>query len=228
MKRLLSLLALALAVTAAWADDTFVFVDANGVIVPDGSTVVITNGIEDMDPETGESYLLYDSGLSVRNTTAQSAALAINYMVSALDNGIFQICFPVNCTMRETTGMYNTSAGPMGANQTKPLNVEWVSLGPGKCIVTLQIDVQRASSSFPPTYTHLAFGPKITVVFDPDAQPSLPGDVNGDGIVSGADVTALYGVLLDGKAVDGKADVNGDTIVSGADVTALYTILLSE
>ena len=54
----------------------------------------------------------------------------------------------------------------------------------------------------------------------------LPGDVNGEGLVSGADVTALYNKLLDGKRVDGDADVNGDTVVSGADVTALYNILL--
>ncbi len=55
---------------------------------------------------------------------------------------------------------------------------------------------------------------------------ALRGDVNGDGFVNGADVTALYGHLLDGKAVAGNADVSGDGIVSGADVTALYNLLL--
>ena len=54
-----------------------------------------------------------------------------------------------------------------------------------------------------------------------------PGDVNGDGIVSGADVTALYNVLLDGATPSGNADVNGDGIVSGADLTALYNLLLN-
>jgi hypothetical protein len=52
------------------------------------------------------------------------------------------------------------------------------------------------------------------------------GDVNGDGLVSGADVTALYGYLLDGTQVLGNADVNGDGVISGADVTALYDLLL--
>ena len=55
----------------------------------------------------------------------------------------------------------------------------------------------------------------------------IRGDVNGDGIVSGADVTALYNVLLDGATVAGSADVNGDGVVSGADVTALYNLLLN-
>ena len=55
----------------------------------------------------------------------------------------------------------------------------------------------------------------------------MRGDVNGDGIVSGADVTALYNVLLDDAVVAGDADVNGDGVVSGSDVTALYNILLN-
>ncbi len=62
----------------------------------------------------------------------------------------------------------------------------------------------------------------------PEEDPAPVGDVNGDRIVSGADVTALYGVLLDGKIPDGNPDVNGDGTTSGADVTALYNLLLSE
>lgn len=54
----------------------------------------------------------------------------------------------------------------------------------------------------------------------------MRGDVNGDGSVNGADVTALYGYLLDGKEVAGNPDVSGDGSVSGADVTALYNVLL--
>ncbi len=54
----------------------------------------------------------------------------------------------------------------------------------------------------------------------------VKGDVNGDGLVSGADVTALYNVLLNGAVAAGDADVNGDGVVSGADVTALYSLLL--
>ena len=61
-----------------------------------------------------------------------------------------------------------------------------------------------------------------------DTEPQYEqGDVNGDGIVSGADVTALYNVLLDDATPGGNADVNGDGIVSGADVTALYNLLLN-
>ena len=51
-------------------------------------------------------------------------------------------------------------------------------------------------------------------------------DVDGDGIVNGADMTALYGALLDDVAPAGIADVDGDGVVSGADITALYNRLL--
>ncbi|MBP5561355.1 MAG: hypothetical protein J6X70_06115 [Muribaculaceae bacterium] len=54
----------------------------------------------------------------------------------------------------------------------------------------------------------------------------LKGDVNGDGIVNGSDVTALYN-YLEGLPYGGDGDVNGDGVVSGADVTALYNILLN-
>ena len=60
-----------------------------------------------------------------------------------------------------------------------------------------------------------------------EAQTALQGDVNGDGIVSGADVTALYNKLLDNIDPAGNPDVNGDGVVSGADVTALYNLLLN-
>ena len=58
---------------------------------------------------------------------------------------------------------------------------------------------------------------------------ALTGDVNGDGVVTAADVTALYDFLLnndDSNIVNG--DVNGDGVVTAADVTAVYDIILSD
>lgn len=59
------------------------------------------------------------------------------------------------------------------------------------------------------------------------AGDKIPGDVNGDGFVTSADVTAIYDVLL-GINFDFEttADVNGDGFVTSADVTAVYDILL--
>ena len=57
-------------------------------------------------------------------------------------------------------------------------------------------------------------------------QTALKGDVNGDGIVNGGDVTALYNYLLNNQEVEGNPDVNEDGNVNGGDVTALYNLLL--
>ena len=55
----------------------------------------------------------------------------------------------------------------------------------------------------------------------------LAGDVNSDGSVTSADVTALYDYLLTGDMTHAAtADVNGDGDVTSADITAVYDILL--
>lgn len=54
------------------------------------------------------------------------------------------------------------------------------------------------------------------------------GDVNGDGTVTAADITALYDVLLNNDyshVVNG--DQTGDNIITAADITAVYGVLLS-
>ena len=58
----------------------------------------------------------------------------------------------------------------------------------------------------------------------------LNGDVNKDGAVNIADVTALIDYLLGGDAANinlDAADVNGDNTINIADVTALIDLLLS-
>ena len=59
-------------------------------------------------------------------------------------------------------------------------------------------------------------------------QPStkVKGDVNNDGEVNGADITALYERILNNVNPAGDPDVTGDGNVNGADVTALYELLL--
>ena len=60
----------------------------------------------------------------------------------------------------------------------------------------------------------------------------LQGDINGDGEVSVADVTALITILLDPSMASERArqsaDVNNDGEISIADVTALITLVLAE
>ena len=56
----------------------------------------------------------------------------------------------------------------------------------------------------------------------------IVGDVNGDGNVTSADITAIYSLLLNNDSssiVNG--DVDGDGNITSSDVTAIYNILLN-
>ena len=70
--------------------------------------------------------------------------------------------------------------------------------------------------------------PGLEVVYrNAPVSAAVTGDVNGDGHVTSADVTALYDVLLNNdytSVVNG--DQNGDGVITSADVTAIYNILL--
>jgi uncharacterized lipoprotein YddW (UPF0748 family) len=58
-------------------------------------------------------------------------------------------------------------------------------------------------------------------------QQIIVGDVNCDGDVTAADVTALYNYLLNGDTTYiATSDVNGDGDITSADVTSVYNILL--
>ncbi len=59
------------------------------------------------------------------------------------------------------------------------------------------------------------------------ANAGVKGDVNGDGSVTAADVTAIYDILLgNNNDYETTADVNGDGSITAADVTFIYDILL--
>ena len=60
-----------------------------------------------------------------------------------------------------------------------------------------------------------------------DEPQGIFGDVNQDGYVTAADITALYDILL-GNSTNymETADVNGDGNVTAADITAVYNVLL--
>jgi hypothetical protein len=63
----------------------------------------------------------------------------------------------------------------------------------------------------------------LTVTFP----SSVYGDVNGDGVVTSADITAIYDFLLNNDAsslVNG--DVNNDGNITSSDITSVYDILL--
>ena len=66
-----------------------------------------------------------------------------------------------------------------------------------------------------------------TIVEMGDA-PVVPADINGDGVVTIADVTSLVNIILGKGEQNPAADINGDGVVTIADVTSLVNIILGK
>ena len=65
------------------------------------------------------------------------------------------------------------------------------------------------------------------IVEEGDA-PIVPADINGDGVVTIADVTSLVNIILGKGEQNPAADINGDGVVTIADVTSLVNIILGK
>ena len=76
--------------------------------------------------------------------------------------------------------------------------------------------------------SYKAYIDNFTIYYIDELPPEMiPGDVDGDGIVTAADVTMLYNFLLgDNNEAPGSYDVDGDGVVTAADITVIYNILL--
>lgn len=67
----------------------------------------------------------------------------------------------------------------------------------------------------------------MTLTVHPVGNPIVPGDVDGDGVVTSGDITVLYDFLLNDDAsgiVNG--DLDGDGAITSGDITVIYNILL--
>ena len=58
------------------------------------------------------------------------------------------------------------------------------------------------------------------------AEEGIKGDVNGDGVVDGADIQEVINTILSGTYV-ASADVNKDQAVDGADIQEVINVILS-
>ena len=213
---------LATPVLAQDYDQSFAFVDENGTIIENGATVV-RDKVE-FDDFTGE--VIY-SGISVMNVSAPpTETIKMHYTITRIDNGAYQICFPTSCNSQTAVGNYTTAEGMLMGN-VQDIQSEWFPTADGECIVDLRIELV-VKSGFPPTVTHKAWGPSMTLRFVKGGAPEpIKGDVNGDGEVGISDVNALVDQILSGAEYQQSADVNGDGEVGISDVNAVIDIILS-
>lgn len=227
MKKFLTLLLfglslLAMPLQAQDIDNSFVFVDEDGEIIADGATVV-RNTVEQYDEGTEVIY----SGISVLNVSAPaSQSLKMHYSIKQIDNGSYQICFPITCNTRTEVGDYVTSDGTL-MSDLQDIQSEWFPTADGTCIVELRIELVT-KSGFPPTVSHQAWGRSMTLKFVKGGAPEpIKGDVNGDGEVGISDVNALVDMILSGADFVASADVDKDGEIGISDVNAVIDIILS-
>ena len=88
-----SILMLLFATNFALADEDFPvqFVDKDGKVVADGTTVNVAEGEKDVFGD-----LLFKTGLFVTNASEDDVYVGIDYEIKSIPNGAFQICFPQN------------------------------------------------------------------------------------------------------------------------------------
>ena len=180
MNRLFTLCMFLIATSGLYAQkaETFQFVDIEGNVIEDGSTVVVNELVED---EFMGNFI--STGLFVLNTSEASASVRLAYEIETLDNGSFQICFPENCISKMETGSFITTKGTMAAFEQRDLQCEWFPEEYGSCTATLAIEILSALG------TKTADGPSINVVFN------YTDPANIDNLKQAVDVKSCYNLL---------------------------------
>lgn len=123
MKRFFTLLVSVFALTATgWAQDegedldqTFVFVDDQGNIVPDGSVITVA-AIND------EGQMVVP--LKVKNVEGDGAAVSMYETIDALPNGGWQTCAFGNCMTLSTTGY--SAKNIISGTDASDIQTEWM------------------------------------------------------------------------------------------------------
>lgn len=168
------------------------FVNSEGNVVADGTTLNVTEGETDVFGD-----IQFPTGISVQNISGDEIYVGISYNVTKLDNGSFQICFPLNCMNISNTGEGKTPQGKMTTDEKKSLMAEWLPAenGFGTCSVELQANIYTYNA-ITKVYNLDEEGPKITVNMiykDPASVQNLENAVHEE---------ARYNTV--GQAVDGE------------------------
>ena len=142
--------------------NTLQFEDKDGNVVENGSVITVNEYEKDEFDEDAPGFI--STGLSVTNTTPDKVGVGVTVDLQKMDNGYAEFCFPVNCKQMLAVGSYEQK-GQLDAYITKELATEWFPEAYGKSTMKIKLQVLKASSGFPPTYTFVANGPEVTVNF---------------------------------------------------------------
>ncbi|MBR5086126.1 MAG: hypothetical protein IKX31_03865 [Muribaculaceae bacterium] len=94
-------------------------------------------------------------------------------------------------------------------------------------IGTTEFTVKNVVMTTADAQTEISVPDFVVMVTAVKASDHVIGDVNCDGVVTSADITALYNYLLNGdETFIATSDVDGDGSVTSSDVTMIYSILM--
>ena len=172
MKKLFTFcVAVAMGSLMAYAQDDvchdYEFVTAEGTVIPDGSSIVISRIEKEEDPETGEEMVMVVADFTVKNVSGNNDALVrIVNNITRIDNGSYNTCAMGLCIPGKTEpGEFYTSHASIPQGSTAgDLQTEWYPDAYGKCIVELQLEIGEKYGFN--DFEFIDFGPKITAVFD--------------------------------------------------------------
>ena len=225
MKKILLLIASVLtSMTLSAQANYFEFVDKDGNVVPDGTTLTLTEVTSEEDVFGEVTDIMY-TNLSVRNTSNAERYMRVNLFIERIDNGKYQFCFPSACKQYESEDNILTEAGSLAAGETQDLKAEWIPYDIGGMDVTLTIEVLNKNGA---NYTYVCDGPTVTLHYRNGIQDEVPGDVNGDGEVGIDDVNAAINIMLGKTETVDTADLNGDGEVGIDDVNAIINLTLGK
>lgn len=195
VKLLILAVATLLGTTAyAQTDNTLQFVDKDGNVVENGSTITVSKATDD-----GMGNPMIETGLFVQNTTDKSVGASVKFTISKMDNGGLSCCFPSQCTQQTELGTYETQPGEMFSNPQNFIT-EWIpkdaqSYGTCTATFTLKVyDIVYNNYGIPTDYTYIADGPSVTVNFVYD---STSTGIDAIETAKAQTITEIY--TLDGR-----------------------------
>ena len=204
---LLSLLLLPIGMQAQ-VDHTFEFVDNEGNIIADGSTLTVGQ----LESTGFDLYMSVPVGVKATKETTDGGCIKVT--ADNLPNGNFQICSFGNCVMTTTPGTFYSSKGALRPVDNTTIAAEWMPTDYATWNLTLQLmTVEREYDDLTETYAYnkvKAEGPTINVRMvytDPTGIASVVSDSKQTA------PTARYSVS--GQRLNGP--VKGINIVRRAD-----------
>ncbi|MBR5727148.1 MAG: dockerin type I repeat-containing protein [Muribaculaceae bacterium] len=228
MKKILLAITAALAAMTLSAQnlDIFEFVDKNGNAIPNEATLTLTEITAEEDVFTGETTNIMYSGLSLRNKTASAQSMRVNLTIERIDNGNYQLCFPMACkTYAEETNVV-TEGGEMAAGEIRDLMTEWFPEAEGGCDVILTVEILNKTGVN--AYTYVCDGPTVTLHFRNGITDDVVGDITGDGNVDISDVNAVINMMLGKLEVVEAGDLNEDGQIDISDVNGIINLMLGK